>query len=56
MSSAQIAAVRGVILAVLAALVAGGVIDPGLSDTLTGIVAAVLTAVAAFIVPRPKDA
>lgn len=55
MSDPQIAALKGVVLAVLAALVAGGVIDPGLSDTLTGVVAAVLAAVAAFFVPRPQD-
>lgn len=56
MTNAQIAALKGVVLAVLAALVAGGVIDPGLSDALTGIVAALLAAAAAFFVPRPKDA
>ena len=56
MSSAQIAALKGVVLAVLAALVAGGVITDSVSDTVTALAGAVLTAVAAFIVPRPKDA
>ena len=55
MTDARLAAIRGVILAVLAALVAGGVIDPGLSDAVTGIVAAVLTAAAAFLVSKPSD-
>lgn len=55
MSDARINAVKGVVLAVLAALVAAGVVDPGLSDTLTGIVAAVITAVAAFVVSKPSD-
>jgi hypothetical protein len=55
MSEAQVNALRGVVLSVLAALVAANVIDPGLSDAITGVVVALLTAVAAFLVARPKD-
>lgn len=55
MSETQINALRGVVLAVLAALVAGNVIDAGLSDAVTAVAAAVLTAVGAFLVKRPKD-
>ena len=55
MSPQQISAVQGLVLAIIGALVAAGVIDPGLSDTLTGVLAAVITAVAAFLVKRPRD-
>ena len=55
MSEKQVSALQGVVLAVLAALVAYGVVDPGVSDTVTGILVTVLTAVAAFAVKRPRD-
>lgn len=52
----KIEAVKGVVVAGLAALVAAKVIDPGLSAALTGVAVAVLGLVAAFGVhaPRPK--
>jgi uncharacterized membrane protein YccC len=55
MSEAQVNALRGVVLAVLAALVAAGVVTPDVNDAVVGVAAAVLTAVAAFLVKRPKD-
>lgn len=50
----KIEAVKGVVVAALAALVAAKVIDPGLSAALTGVVVAVLGLVAAFAVKPPK--
>jgi hypothetical protein len=55
MTPKQISALQGIILAILSALVAAGTIDPGMSDTLTGLVAAALTVLAAFFVTAPSD-
>jgi len=50
----KIEAVKGVVVAALAALVAAKVIDPGLSAALTGVLVAVLGLIAAFGVKPPK--
>lgn len=50
----KLEAIKGVAVAVLAALVAAKVIDPGLSAALTGLVVAALGLVAAFAVKPPK--
>ena len=50
----KLEAIKGVVVAALAALVAAKVIDPGLSAALTGVVVAVLGLVAAFAVKPPK--
>lgn len=55
MTPQLVSALKGVALAVLAALLAAGVIDPGQSDTLTGIVTAAVTFLAAVAVKRPRD-
>lgn len=50
----KLEAIKGVAVAVLAALVAAKVIDPGLSAALTGVIVAALGLVAAFAVKPPK--
>lgn len=50
MTQDQVAALQGVVVTALAALIAGGVIDPGLSDALTAVVVAVFTGIGAFLV------
>lgn len=55
MSDSQIQAVKGFALAVLAALVAGGVITSTVSDGVAAVAGAALTLLAAFIT-APKDA
>jgi len=54
MKNAKLEAIKGIAVAVLAALVAAKVIDPGLSAALTGVIVAVLGLVAAFAVRPPK--
>jgi len=49
-SQNQLAALQSVVVTLLAALVAGGTIASGLSDTLTGVIVAVFTAIGAFFV------
>lgn len=55
MSEQQINALKGLILAVLAALVAGGVITGDVSDTVAAVAGAIITALAAFVVRKPSD-
>lgn len=54
MSKTKIEALKGFVAAALAALVAGKVVDPGLSETITGVVVALLGLYAAFAVVPPK--
>ena len=54
MNKTKIEAIKGTVAAVLAALVAAKVIDPGLSASVTGVVVAVLGLYAAFAVRVPK--
>lgn len=55
MSETTINAVRGVLLAVVTALVTAGVIDPGLSDAIVGVLSAVAVLVGVVAIKRPKD-
>lgn len=54
MSKKKIEALKGFVAAALAALVAARVIDPGLSEAITGVVVALLGLYAAFAVVPPK--
>ena len=54
MNKTKIEALKGVAAAALAALVAARVIDPGLSEAITGVVVALLGLYAAFAVIPPK--
>jgi len=54
MSKKKIEALKGFAAAALAALVAARVIDPGLSEAITGVVVALLGLYAAFAVVPPK--
>lgn len=54
MNKKKIEACKGFVAAALAALVASKVIDPGLSETITGVVVALLGLYAAFAVVPPK--
>lgn len=54
MSQKKIEAIKGVVAAVLAALVSSGVIAGGLSKTVDGIIVAALALFAAFSVVPPK--
>lgn len=55
MTPQQISAAQGLVLAVLAALVAAGTITDSVSSTVAGIAGAIITAAAAFLVKRPRD-
>lgn len=55
MTDKQIQAVKTAVLAVLAALVAGGVITNSVSDVVAAVAGAVLTVLAALIT-SPRDA
>jgi hypothetical protein len=54
MSKTKIESLKGFVAAALAALVASKVIDPGLSEAITGVVVALLGLYAAFAVVPPK--
>jgi hypothetical protein len=54
MNKTKIEAFKGFAAAALAALVAGRIIDPGLSEAITGVVVALLGLYAAFAVVPPK--
>lgn len=56
MNKRKIEAVKGIVAASLAALVAARVIDPGLSESITGVVVALLGLYAAFVVVPPSAA
>ena len=53
MNKRKVEAVKGIVAASLAALVAAHVIDPGLSQSITGVVVALLGLYAAFVVVPP---
>ena len=55
MSQKKIEAIKGVVAAVLAALVSSGVIAAGASKTVDGIVVAALALYAAFSVVPPRS-
>ena len=55
MSETTLNAVRGVLLAVVTALVTAGVIDPGLSDAIVGVLSALAVLVGVVAIKRPKD-
>lgn len=56
MTTELLSRIQGVVLAVLAVIVATGTITPDLSRPIEGLSAAIITLIAAWRVRRPRDA
>lgn len=55
LTDSQIAAIRGVILAIVTALVTFGLVSEDVSAQVISVASAILTAVGVFVFKRPKD-